>query len=79
MTERLLYRSAERCWRCAGALIEVRPPFDEGWRFYCDGCKHLTLTKDEADDAWRGLNGRAIGAVVAVHVDLAIDWRRSER
>lgn len=72
VSDTLIYASAERCWKCDFALVELRPP-KGGWRYYCPFCEHLTLTAAEALDATRNIGPSAIGVTVAIGCKLTIE------
>ena len=64
MAEHRVYESDEPCWRCGGALVELRPPL-RGWRFYCPQCEHMTAPRAELDAAVAAKPADAIGVVSA--------------
>ena len=50
----LAYVSEEPCWKCGGLLLQLDTPYEGRWRYHCETCEHLTVTRTEYERASEG-------------------------
>ena len=67
MVEHVAWSTHEKCFQCGGPLVQLKPPLEGGWEYYCEDCQSMVTTKSHFD--WlitQPLEEGAIGHVVAL-------------